>query len=120
MEPIERGMQARGAGRDSVKAFSTLAQTKARGAECGSYQRGSAERSCPYRFSAGGTCLTSAIYQRTRPTRRCSRPLRAQDWWFLGSLFQRSRRLSGNPLGAYTVASLYIPVQREKDDVIAI
>jgi len=41
-------------------------------------------------LNAGGTCLTSALYGRSRPTRRCSRPLRARDRWFLTD-FARAR-----------------------------
>ena len=35
-------------------------------------QRGSAERSYLCRISAGGSCFNSAVYQCSRPTRRCS------------------------------------------------
>ena len=54
------------------KAFATLRGMKARCAECGSGQRGSAERSCSCRFSVIGVCLSLAFYRSSRPTRACS------------------------------------------------
>ena len=55
-----------------VSVFSTLRGAKARGAECGSGQRGSAKRSCSCRINVGVSCFHSAVYQSSRPTRACS------------------------------------------------
>ena len=67
-----RGMSARGAERDSVRGF--LNPTWDEGSLCwrGSGQRGSAERSCSYHFKVCRVCLNVAVYQSSRPTRRCS------------------------------------------------
>ena len=54
------------------RVFSTLRRMKARYAECGSGQRGSVRRSCSCRFSVVRVCLNVAVYQSSRPTRRCS------------------------------------------------
>ena len=71
-ERIDRGMEARGAGCDSRQRFRNLKHTEARCAGCGSGSRGSTERSCSSLGKAGGACLGSAVYGRSRPTRRSS------------------------------------------------
>jgi len=67
-------------------AFSTLVHLHARCAERDSDQRGSAERRCPLRSSARARCLNSAVYGRSRPTRRWSwrrsaAPRSRLFWW---------------------------------------
>jgi hypothetical protein len=72
MEPIERGMQARGASCGSSQPC--LKVNAYEGPWCWVWyrQRGSAERGWLYPANAPATCLASAIYRRCRPTRRCS------------------------------------------------
>jgi hypothetical protein len=52
---IERGIQARGAGRDSHQCLHTPTHTEARYAGCGSSQRGSTKRRCSCRL--GNWCF---------------------------------------------------------------
>jgi len=51
-ERIERGMEARGAERDSRQCIRTPTHTKARDAGCGSGQRDSANRRCSCRLGS--------------------------------------------------------------------
>ena len=55
-----------------ANACSTLRGMRARYAACGSWQRDPAKRSCSCRVNAGRSCLNSAFYRRSRPTRACS------------------------------------------------
>ena len=58
--------------RDSVRRFLNPVWCKRSLCWRGSGQRGSAERSCSYRFNVGCSCLNLAFYQCSRPTRACS------------------------------------------------
>jgi hypothetical protein len=70
--------------------FALPNHSTARGAGCDATQRGFTERSCRCRINAGGRCLGSAITGRARPTRPCSRPLRAQDRAVFDTFWQRA------------------------------
>src|SRR5690349_16374656 len=55
-----------------------------------------------------------------RPTRRCSRPLRARDQWHFGRQCQRSRRLSGNPFGGNPSSPVQNAITREHHKLVMI
>jgi hypothetical protein len=99
IKAIERELKAGGAGCNSVRRLCNPAHTNARYAACGSSRRGSAKRSCSGRGSARASCLNSAIYECSRPTSRCSRPLRARDRALFDTNRERSRQLNGKAFG---------------------
>jgi hypothetical protein len=87
-----------------VNACTNQKHTEARGAGCGSGSRGAAERRCSSLGKAGGACLRSAFAGRCRPTRPCSRPLRARDRWLFDGICDALAAADGQAVGRQPIS----------------